>query len=392
MLLKRPGVMLLAVVLSALLSGGLAAAEDLEYRSFQLSDGREMVGVVIETGAEGMTVRVPQGIATVPYGLLADIGVTNAAAVEAQGPLVIAVAPTQASDLDARAVAARIDGWLADAVAIVPQTSVLSAAAWEEALGGAGFELLGCAARVDCLSAKASKVSAKRILLPTLTLVDGVATLSLTGLVPSTQATIAAGSAIAGAGPEEHAAGVVAAAFQALALVPEIDTDSAATQRFAPPMAEIAPDSPPPAPPADAPPPANPADIPAAGPDPVDTELLRTVALGFAPVPGLNGAVNKDLPAFVSSLVGGVGSSWATVFAIGTKARTPQSFAGPALGASYALVVGWNQVTGLIGLAVRRGTETSGSSSLTPPLPALAIAPLVTNGRRGAAVTLYGRF
>jgi hypothetical protein len=127
-------------------------------------------------------------------------------------------------------------------------------------------------------------------------------------------------------------------------------------------------------------------------PEGPDTELLRTIALGFAPVPGLNGAVNEDLPAFLTALLGGVGSTWAAVFAIGLKSRTPQEFAGPSLAAAYGLVVGWNQVSGLIGLAVRRrgGSAAKAGQGTTP---VLLVAPAVSrDGAGGAVLLLHGRF
>jgi hypothetical protein len=394
-----------AWALSALLLGalhpGTASAQEAEYRDFQLSDGRRIVGLVLETGAEGMSVRVPQGIATVPYGLLSDIGVTDEAAVRDQPALVIAIAPIRADSLEARSMAARIDGWLSDLVELIPHTDALSAAAWQEGLGGSGFDLLGCAARVPCLAPLALKVSADRVLLPTLELKDGVGRLSLIAVVPSSSAEVAAGSAESGSTPDEHAAGILAAVFEALDIVPEIEVEAVAAQRFAPAPAEE------PDPPVDSPEGSGDAPDEAVAAEPEtplpegvdrplpegpDTELLRTIALGFAPVPGLNGAVNEDLPAFLTALLGGVGSTWAAVFAIGLKSRTPQEFAGPSLAAAYGLVVGWNQVSGLIGLAVRRrgGSAAKAGQGTTP---VLLVAPAVSrDGAGGAVLLLHGRF
>ncbi len=403
--MRTPRLLLSAAMLS-LATAAPASAQETEYRAFKLSDGRTLLGVVLESGAEGMTLRVPQGIATVPYALLADIGVSDQASVEGQPALGIAIAPVQAKDLDARAVAARIDGWLADAVALIPHTTTSGPTAWEEALGGGGFELLGCAGKVECLAPLAVKAGRTRLIVPSLSLADGVATITLTGYVAAGGAQIGSGSSIAGADATEHAAGALGAAFRALAYGPEIDVPAAAAARFAPadvaaaePAAEKAAKK-------AAEKAAEKAADPTVQPEPTaaettpavasttDEELLRTIALGFAPVPGLNGAVNEDLPAFLTALVGGVGSAWAAIYLIGTKARTPEAFAGPALGSAYGLVVGWNQAAGLIGLAVRRraaeGTPAAGR--IVPP-PALTLTPLAgPDGRRGAALLMIGRF
>lgn len=386
--MRTPWLLTAAALLS--LASTVATAQEVEHRAFSLTDGRNLLGVVLESGVDGMTMRVPQGIATVPYALLGDIGVSDATAVQNQGHLILAVAPVQASELDARAMAAQIDSWLADAAGLIPHSTVLSATSWEDAVGGSGFDLVGCGGKIDCLAPLATTAGAERVLLPSLSLSDGVATLTIVAHVASTGAEIARDKGLTGASPETAGADALTALFGALALGPEIDVAAVAAKRFSPPaVAETAPETEtPPAEEAAETVPALEASVQKAP----DLELIRTLALGFAPVPGLNGAVNEDPPAFLSALLGGVGSAWAAIYGVGTTARTPEAFVGPALGSAYGLVVGWNEVAGLIGLAVQRAKGATAAGPLAPA-PVFTLVPVIAaNGEPGVVFGLSGRF
>jgi hypothetical protein len=50
-----------------------ASAQDLQYRRFKLSDGRDFVAIIEATEASGFRVRVPQGITHVPFAQLFDM-------------------------------------------------------------------------------------------------------------------------------------------------------------------------------------------------------------------------------------------------------------------------------------------------------------------------------
>ena len=109
-------------------------------------------------------------------------------------------------------------------------------------------------------------------------------------------------------------------------------------------------------------------------------------------MPGLPGAINKDLPAFITALVGGVGCGWAAVYAAGAHERTAQEFAGAALGSAYGIVVAWNQAASLVGLALRRRSGATSTPSLPPP-PAVSLVPYTDQrGNTGAAVLFNAAF
>ena len=405
-------------VLLLLLLPSVVHAQDGEFRSLKLSDGRTVIGEVVESTAEGMVMRVPQGTLLVRYEHLLEIGVIDSPDAP---PLRIAVAPSAAPDSMVKE-AAQLDSWLHETVATLPNTAVTAPGAWADLLGDKGFQLLGCRGDLACLQPMAKAASAELLIVPRLT--EGPA-LVLDGFVVQAGGPLGSGSAPLAGTRSELAPHMIRAAFSALGFTPEADIDAlAATVADGPAFATVSP-----------PPGAEP--TPVVEPEPVVAEpepelepepvaqaepkstfpssgqmtVTRTaparaagaprlgtaVALGFVPVPGLNSAYLRDMPGFIISLVGSVALGAVAVYTLGSTVRWERPFVASSILVPYAIGVTFNQVSGLVGWNRLYGKKARAARLRWIPQGA-SVAPVLTAGdgerarATGAAFSLVGRF
>ena len=396
------------MALIGVLAAPAASAEDAqEFRRLTLNDGRELLGIVLGSTAEGMQVRLPQGVVQVGYGSLSDIGVIDAPAYLQQPAASIAVAPVSPLDESVRGLAGSVDGWLGRAVHAVPRAQVSDAKAWAAALGDRGPQLAACRGDTACLTELAADVDADYLLVPVLK-PGSPPRLAFLGFVRKTSTQLASGDAVLVPTPtglevdaRASSRAVIEGAFAALGIQPEIDVAAAANAAFpaplAPPVA-AAPAQPEPK----AGPEANPR--PEEKPEVVVTTTPRaptsrsapsratSIGLGFLPVPGLASAYILDVPGFVVSLVGTVGASWASIYGIGWGASTPEAFWAPSILVPYAINVIFNQVATAVGwkrLHARPNARAVPAALRWSP----AVAPLVDGqGRAGVGAFVLGSF
>jgi hypothetical protein len=324
-----------------------AAAEEQEFRRMNLNDGRELMGIVLESTATGMKLRVPQGTVVVGYEKLSDMATIDMGAWMAQPAARIAVAPAAVLDEEVRSLANDTDQWLPKAVGVVPRAAVIGPADWGSSLGAQKAELALCSGDVECLRGLLVGMEVDYLIVPTLK--PGPPNrLSLLGVVASTgvmlgtaEVALTSTAAEPGRVDMQHSGEPAARAlFDALGFAPDVDIKAAVAAVFPPPAVAAA---------------ATPAATPAAAPT-VATASTRpapsravSIALGFAPVPGLASAYLRDGPGFVVSLVGTVGASWGTIYGVGTVARTADAFWAPNILVPYAINVVFNQVATAIG-------------------------------------------
>lgn len=249
----------------------------------------------------------------------------------------------------------------------------------------------------------------------------------------STGTTLGRGSAPLAGTRKELAPHMVRAAFSAIGIVPEADVDQLAAvvddgpafAKVEAPGAEpepvaVAEPEPEPEPepvvdpepePAVAPEPEPVAADPEPKPDPLADSgrmtVTRTrptrpagapslgtaVALGFAPVPGLNSAYLRDMPGFIVSLVGSVALGALSVYTLGATVRWKQPFVASSILVPYAIGVTFNQVSGLVGWNRLYGKRAQ-AAGFRPNGAALVPLWTVQDGRKarttGAAFSLTG--
>jgi hypothetical protein len=416
----------LAVLL--LLLPMLARAQDSEFRSLKLSDGRTLVGQVVESTAEGMVMRLPQGTTLVRYEHLMEIGVVDGPAPDAT-PLGIAIAPSIAPD-SLIEEAARLDSWLHQAVGAIPDTATTSPDAWAELLGDKGFQVLGCSGDLACLQPMAKATGADLLIVPRLS--EGPA-LMLEGYVVGSGTRLGGGSSPLAGTRAELAPHMIRATFTAIGITPEVDTaELAKTVEDGPAFASVegAEDPAPPVDPepevaepevaepevaepevaqADAAEPQVTETTPAGGqltvvrrpPEPSDgpvPNLGTAVALGFVPVPGLNSAYLRDLPGFIISLVGTVALGAVAVYGLGANIRWERPFAASTVLVPYAIGVTFNQVAGIVGWNRLYGKRAQAAAALRLYPDGASVGPVLTMEpgapatATGAAFSLRGRF
>ena len=233
----------LALLLSVLVSGP-AQAQNNQPRSVKLSDGRVLLGLVLESTAEGMMLEIPQGQTLVRYEALVEIGVVPDSEFQQQTDLRIGIAPVAAPDETDASLTGQLNALLAEAVALIPATEVLSAEAWLETLGETSSELEACRGDLRCARRHAAGLDLVYVLVPTITGVGSqTPRMGLTALVASTGTTVSAGEASLTLRDEEanrinpalSGQGVLEAAFAALAIQPRIDVAAEAARTFPPP-------------------------------------------------------------------------------------------------------------------------------------------------------------
>lgn len=360
---------LLLLLLSCAITPSAQAQEGQEFRRLHLNDGRDLLGIVLESTATGMRIRVPQGTVDVGYDKLSDMATIDMALWMAQPAARVAVAPSAVLDEEVRPLADDVDDWLARAAAVVPRTAIVDQGAWRQALGDRGPELTECRGDVQCLRGLLAAMQVDYLIVPTLK--PGPPNrLSLIGVVASTGALLGTAQVTlvqpqgdpahvdlqASGGPAAHAV------FAALAFKPDVDVKAAVATIFPPPEPVAAVDP-------------APAPDPVASPDPAPSDRVRpgppnrgvSVALGFAPVPGLSSAYLRDGPGFLVSLLGTVGASWGSIYGVGTAARSPEAFWAPNILIPYAINVVFNQITSAVGWQRLYGAKAAHTSlRLTP--------------------------
>jgi hypothetical protein len=410
---------LLFLLLAALLPADAKADEtEQEVRILKLTDGRLLTGRILGADAKGMEIEVPQGLITVPYTSLAEVEVTEASEYEEQAPLRVAVAPTGFGNPSDKALARDVDLWLADLVALVPWTDVLSAKQWAQALADRGTELHTCSGDIDCIRLLAEGLGLDRILIASLTGgLSGTRTLRIRTVVASSgsvlrpafpKVRIAGGRSV----PSADSPALLDGVFTALGFTPAVDGSALAQAAFPPPDLEVLVErggaTTPGLVPAPAPPPpslsiatkelkARPLGSKGTGLPLLQISQGQAVAMAFLPVPGLASALGGDRRGFVFSLIGTVALSWVTVYTMGRFAHSPESFWLPSVLGSYAICVGLGQLS----LAIARGPGKRPRirrKGVTATIPRATIAPLLsrTNSSRGkpsgASLLLSGSF
>ena len=385
----------LILALCLLLSPSLAVAQTAEYRTLELADGRALTGLVVESLAEGMLLKLEQGSVLVRYDQLAGIEVIDEAAATAAPDWTIAIAPmTGGSD--------ELKGWLLDAARGVPAVKWLATKPWLE-------DAKACDGTVDCLTQKAAELEADYLLAP----VFGSGRLMLKGVHLDSE--VVTGEAALFLPEERSDAGPVllGGVFTALGLRPNVDLMKAAS---APAVAEPEPEpipelEPEPEPVATAVPEPTPESKPVVTTAPrlrtsSRTRVLRrttpsvqwsrnrgvSIALGFAPVPGLNSAYLGDPPGFIVSLTGTFALGALSVYTLGSTIRWKDPFIASTILVPYAINVLFNEISGAVGWNRLYGARTTVARRR---VPVAGIAPLFAPGDRrpnGAALTLGAEF
>ena len=377
---------LIALLLSCMLAPAAFAQDGQEFRRLNLNDGRELLGIVLESSATGMRIRVPQGTVEVGYDKLSDMATIDMGAWMAQPAARVAVAPSAALDEEVRALAGDVDGWLSRAAAVVPRTAVVGPDAWREALGPRAAELTECRGGVDCLRDLLQTMQIDYLIVPTLK--PGPPNrLSLMGVVASSGALLGTAQVTLVQAPSDpdrvdlqRSGGPAArAVFDALDFKSDADVKAAVATIFPPPEPVAST-------PVDPGPVAKPA--PTASADPPRGAVPNrgvSVALGFAPVPGLSSAYLRDGPGFLVSLLGTVGASWGSIYGVGTTARSAEAFWAPNILIPYAISVAFNQLSAAIGWQRLYGGKSARAS--------LRLSPLVLpRSDGGVTVTVAAQF
>lgn len=389
-----------------LLLPSLAVAQTAEYRTLELTDGRSLTGEVTESGAEGMLLRLDQGVVLVRYDQLAGMEVLDAAGAQATKPWSVALAPTTGP-------AGERAEWLGAVVDAVPAVSWVRTDAWNEAASA-------CGGGLACLVGKAREIEADYLLLSVFDGTDG--RLVLRGVHT------AQGGVVGEAGllvPEERSDALPAllgGVFTALGVRPEIDLMEAVGGESV--VAEPVAAEPEPAAATEPEPVAATEPEPVAATEPAattepeavaDPEPARrpavsltsqtsdkrvfarvrpgldwsrsrgaAVALGFAPVPGLSSAYIGDVPGFVASMSGTIALSALSLYTLGSTVRWKDPYLATSVLVPYAINVIVNQVAGAIGWRRLYGTARVARR------PAAGIAPvLAADGvPKGASVVV----
>ncbi len=390
--------------LTAMLLPGLAHAQSVEYRTLELSDGRSLSGTVTESLAEGMMLRLAQGSILVRYDQLVGIEVIERLDEEVW---TVALAPIT-GDLQPD-----LGAWLAQAASGMPGVRWVQGGLWAESAKP-------CGGAIDCLAKKAGGLGADYVIGAVYE--SSEQRLQLKGVHLTQGAIVGEAGVFVPQSQEDAAPVLLGAVFTALGLRPDVDVVSASKGGASSPApsaepvaAQPAPESKPVA--AQPAPESKPVAVqptpeskpvavkPAARPEPTATRLVRdrpraswsrsrgaSVALGFAPIPGLSSAYIGDAPGFVVSLVGTVGLGAASVYALGSTVRWKDPFVASSILVPYAINVIFNQVAGQVGWQ-----RLYGNASVTKArVPVAAgFAPLFADGKRaptGAALTVGGRF
>jgi len=387
-----------------LLLPSLAVAQSVEYRTLELTDGRFLTGEVAESGAEGMLLRLEQGMVLVRYDQLAGMEVLDADAAKEASTWTVALAPTTGP-------AGERAEWLGSVVDAIPAVSWVRTDAWNAAAAS-------CGGGLACLVGKAREIEADYLLL---SVFDGTAGRMVLRGVHTAQ-----GGVVGEAGlvvPEERGDALPAllgGVFTALGVRPEIDLmeavggESVVADEQPEPEPQPAPEpEPQPAPEPEPEPTAEPEPAPTAEPEPVATAepapaaepeparrpavsltskpsgkrmFTRTrpglewsrsrgaaVALGFAPVPGLSSAYIGDVPGFVASMSTTVALSAVSIYTLGSTVRFKDPYLAASALVPYAINVIVNQIAGAIGWSRLYGTASVARR------PAAGIAPVLAH-------------
>jgi hypothetical protein len=389
----RPGdlivrCILIASVLACALVSPALAQDTQEFRRINLNDGRELLGIVMESTATGMKLRVPQGTVTVGYDKLSDMANIEMGDWMAQPAARFAVAPASVLDEEVRALASDVDAWLPQAAGVVPRTAIVGAADWTSAVGAPA--LSDCGGDIECLRGLLKDMQIDYLLVPTVK--PGPPNrLSIVGVVASTGQLLGTAQValfmdeVDRTRADTHRSGepVARAVFDALGFAPDVDVKAAVGAIFPAPEPAVAEVEPEP----DPQPSTKPAKKPSKKPRPTAGGTPNrgvSVALGFAPVPGLSSAYLKDGPGFLVSLVGTVGASWGTIYGVGTVARSEDAFWAPNILLPYAINVVFNQITSAVGW---RRLYAGQKTAIRLPTPTV-----VPHPDGGAVLTLAGRF
>lgn len=159
---------LVPLLLTSIFALPAQAQEAQEFRRMNLNDGRELLGIVLESTATGMKLRVPQGTVMVGYDKLSDMATIDMSAWMAQPAARVAVAPSAVLDEEVRALADDADSWLHQAIGVVPRAAVVGPTDWAEALGAQSAELAACRGNIDCLRGLLVALEVDYLIVPTL--------------------------------------------------------------------------------------------------------------------------------------------------------------------------------------------------------------------------------
>lgn len=268
--------MSLLLLLVSLL-GLVSDARAQEYRKITLSSGRAVVGIVESTLADGMLVRVPQGVVKVPFVEVVNLEPVDSAVYASQRSWAVVVLPFAQEagvvSADVEALRAR----LADLTALLPAVQPALAESRPVPPGRGSVEVCGrdaaCAARMGGL------LGADVVLSGVVASGDGGAlALTLVGTFTATPGATA--SATAAVRPPFS--GDRGALFTAIQTALSLSPDSSALP--AEPVASAPPEPPAPPPGPVKPPP----------PEPRPMDAARLSKLVWVPVPGLPAMLSGD--------------------------------------------------------------------------------------------------
>jgi hypothetical protein len=397
---------------------GGAEAEDQEARRIRLNDGRQYDGIVVESSAAGMLLQVPQGRTLISYMALAEISTISMKDFLNQSPIRLGIAPITAATDGLTGLAKHLDQWVLDAARTLPSTEITAASAWQSKVG---IDLSACIGDASCLRGMADELNLDYLLVPTITgSIESRLKIGLTSFVASTGATIgAAGIALdlsTDQDPVFIGSEILQGLYTSLGFQPGVDTSTIVIEVFAgrsptpepepevvepepevvepepevvepepevvepepevagtePEVVEPEPEVVEPEPEGVEPEPEVAGTEPKRTPRPIVLSRGKAIALGFAPVPGLVSALEKDKVGFVISIAGTITASWASVYLIGRTARTEAAFWAPAVLLPYAINVAFNQVALLV--------RAKRAKRLQP-----GAAPIITIDKTGAA-------
>lgn len=199
-----------------LLLAGLAVAA--EHRQIEVADGRVLLGEVVATGDQGLTLRLPQGLADVLFTDIVRLDPVAAELVAAQPALRVLVLPSAGAD---PATEASADQQLLSTFAAVPYTRVTTLEALPPTVPEATRAALrACALDTTCVVSAATDVPVDIVVMPVLREESTVEELVLASVwldAPRAQRRVSTSHP---PGPEARAADVATAAWQLLGLQP----------------------------------------------------------------------------------------------------------------------------------------------------------------------------
>lgn len=309
------------MALLLLASAALAA----EYRQIEVADGRTLLGEVVATGDQGLTLRLPQGVTDVVFPDIVRLDPVAAALVEAQPPLRVLVLPSAGAD---PATEDSADRQLLATLAAVPYTRVTTLDALPQTVSDTTRSTLrSCGLDTTCVVSAATDVPVDVVVMPVLRVDTTVEELVLASVwldAPRAQRRVATSHPL---GAEARGPDIAAAAFTLLGVRPADGAAKAGVEAAARPQGvPVVTPAPVPSPPVAAAPPRD----------------LR--GYEFIPVPGITAFADGRPGAGVAAMAVVVPATAALVYVAGHEsARAGTVVAVSAIG-YYALCVVSNRI------------------------------------------------